>query len=355
MMYLAQRAAARSSISRQRVAIGALVLAVAAALLAVALGPDAIASGGWSLYGLLMFLHSAAAGAFVVVGVAVTGLVLETLITLELLHKAVLAAAVAGPMAFAQQNDSSPAASEDGTGAESRTAQREIQFGIYGGGNGVFNADIHLKQPNGTDMTLKNVVWEGQPFDDPPYYGVRATYWPEKSPSLGVMLDYVHGKAISRRHDEVEQTGMRDGEKVPPREPVSATFTKIEYSHGLNFLTLNAVYRFRGLHRKFLPYFGAGFGIMVPHSEAARRGTSRENWDYRYEVSGPGFQALAGMEWRAKETSRFHPFAEVKLGYGRNTTELYQGGWVKANLLAYQVAVGVTAYVSKPALIGATP
>ncbi|MCG8649897.1 MAG: hypothetical protein MI861_08690, partial [Pirellulales bacterium] len=114
MMYLAQRAAARSSNSRQRVVIGALVFAVATALLAALLGPDTIAFGGRSFYGLLLVLHSAAAGAFIVAGVAVTGMVLEALITLELLHKAVLAAAVAGPVAFAQQSDSSPASSDGG-------------------------------------------------------------------------------------------------------------------------------------------------------------------------------------------------------------------------------------------------
>ena len=131
-------------------------------------------------------------------------------------------------------------------------------------------------------------------------------------------------------------------------KPFQKTFTKLEYSHGLNFLTLNAVFRFRGLHARFLPYFGAGVGIMIPHTELARRGVQRPDWTYRYEISGTGYQAFGGIEWRAKPESRFHPFAEVKLGYARNFTELLEGGSVASNLIAYQIAVGATAYVRPP-------
>lgn len=332
--------------------LAGVCLGVAALTLASFAGTDSFAETlpAWagSLYGRLLLLHAAAVGGLMVAGVAVAGVLVEALISIELAHKAILATIVTAPLAFAQQAGTSPASPEAESGAETQAARREIQFGLYGGGNGVFNADIFLKQPNGTDMTLKNVRWSGEPFDDPPYYGVRATYWPARSPSLGVMIDYTHGKAISRRHEEVEQSGMRDGKPVPAREPVSATFTKIEYSHGLNFLTLNAVYRFRGLHRRIVPYFGLGMGIMTPHSEAARRGVARQGWTYRYEVSGPGFQGLAGIEWRVRPESRFQPFTEVKLGYGRNHTNLREGGWVETNLFAYQLALGLYAYTRPP-------
>ncbi len=342
-------AASRSR--KMRLAAG-LVLGLAALALAGIVSDEALSSAARSLSGVLLLLHAGAAGALAMAGVAVAGLALEGLITLELLHKAALAGMVAGPLAFAQQTGASQPTPDAPADAETRAARSEIQLGLYGGGNGVFDADVRLKQPNGTDMTLKDVRWRGQPFDMPPYYGYRATYWPAKAPSLGIMLEFVHAKAISRRHEAVEQTGTRDGEPVPPREPVSATFTKLEYSHGLNFLMVNAVYRFRGLHRRILPYFGAGLGIMVPHSEAARKGVARADWSYRYEISGPGVQALAGIEWRAKPDSRFQPFTELKLGYSRNSTDLHQGGWVKANLWAYQVAVGLSAYLRPPLPVG---
>jgi lipid A oxidase len=349
-----QRATPGPSPSRRvrALALSGVCLGVAALVLSLSAGNEAFSEtlSAWAgpLYGRLLLLHAAVVGALMFAGVAVAGLLVEALISFELAHKAVLATIVAAPLAFAQQAGTSSGRPEAGPGTQAEAARREIQLGLYGGGNGVFNGDIFLKQPNGTDMTLKNVRWSGEPFDDPPYYGVRATYWPARSPSLGVMIDYTHGKAISRRHEEVEQTGMRDGKPVPAREPVSATFTKIEYSHGLNFLTLNAVYRFRGLHRRIVPYFGLGMGIMTPHSEAARRGVARQDWTYRYEVSGPGFQGLAGIEWRVKPQSRFQPFTEVKLGYGRNHTELREGGWVETNLFAYQFALGLNAYTRPP-------
>jgi lipid A oxidase len=169
------------------------------------------------------------------------------------------------------------------------------------------------------------------------------------------MLDYTHAKAISIRGQDVDQEGMRSGERVPPREPLAATLHKLEYSHGLNFLTVNAVYRFRGLSRRVLPYFGLGLGIMIPHTELARAGLPRDKWTYRYEYTGPGFQGLAGIEWRVKPQSRFQPFAEAKLGYARNSTDLLEGGWLKSNLFAYQFALGVSAYASAPLPAGAAP
>lgn len=305
-----------------------------------------------TFYSLFCFSHSVFLAGVVFAGVAFLGVVAEALILVELVHKAVLGGIVVVPMAFAQIAESGPGEPAASSSPQAEAVRSEVQVGLYGGGNGVWDADVFLKQPNGTDLTLKGVPFAGQPYKFPPYYGLRATWWPARSPSLGIMLDYVHAKAISRRHQVVEQSGTRDGNPVPAREPVSATFDKLEYSHGLNFLTINAVYRFRGWHQRLLPYFGAGVGIMVPHTELARRGISRDRWTYRYEVSGLGAQALAGLEWRAMPQSRFHPFTEFKVGYARNYTDLIGGGSVANQLFAHQVAVGATAYLRPPLLIG---
>jgi hypothetical protein len=40
-------------------------------------------------------------------------------------------------------------------------AAAEMQIVAYGGWNGSFDSDIHLVQPGGTNMTLKDVPWDG--------------------------------------------------------------------------------------------------------------------------------------------------------------------------------------------------
>ncbi len=287
-------------------------------------------------------------------GVLLTGAGLELVLSAEALHKAALGLAVLAPLNFAAKPESNKATATTEPSAAISAAQPEIQLGIYGGGNYTPDADVFLKQPNGTDMVLKNVPWTGEPFDDPPYYGLRGTYWTSAAPKFGAMFDFTHAKAISRRKQEVEQSGTRDGKAVPPREQVDATFTKLEYSHGLNFLTLNAVYRMSGWHKRFVPYVGAGAGLVIPHTEIARKDIGRQNWTYRYEITGPGFQALAGIEWRIFPSDKYSVFTEYKAGYAINSTELLEGGTVTNQLWAHQAIFGLSAIVYRPALASAT-
>jgi len=286
-------------------------------------------------------------------GLLVLGPAIELVLSIEVLHKLGLAAVVMGPLSMAEPAKapaSPPASAPDGQVA---TAPTGIQIGLYAGGNSTPLADVFLKQPNGTDMVLKNVPWTGEPFNDPPFYGVRGIYWLPAMPSFGAMIDFTHAKSISLRKREVDQTGTRDGEPVPPRQAVAETFTKLEYSHGLNFLTLNAVYRFRGWYRRFLPYIGAGAGLVIPHTEIARKGVARQDWTYRYEVTGPGFQALAGLEMRLFAPRRYAVFAEYKAGYAINSTELLEGGTVKTNLWAHQAILGVYGNLRAPLPVAA--
>jgi lipid A oxidase len=52
-------------------------------------------------------------------------------------------------------------------------ASAEFQASLYGDWNGSFDSDIHLTQPNGTNMTLTDVPWDGDSFGPPPYWGLR--------------------------------------------------------------------------------------------------------------------------------------------------------------------------------------
>lgn len=76
-------------------------------------------------------------------------------------------------------------------------ALAESQISPYGGWNGSFNSDIHLIQLGGTNMTLKDVPWDGDSFGAPRYWGLRGIYWLNSAPNWGLMIDYNHAK-VSR-------------------------------------------------------------------------------------------------------------------------------------------------------------
>lgn len=320
------------------------VLAVVATLS----GFDALSQAGMVLLTKLAFISATALAVFIFLGVMIAGPFLGALLTLEALHKTVLGVIILGPLAFSQTTDSQGAAPKPASSGESAMLRSGVQVGLYGGGNLVQPADVIFKQPNGTDMVLKDVPFAGQSYRSPPFYGLRATYWTPAIPTLGVMLDFTHAKAIAERDSVVEQTGTRDGKPVPPREKVRGTFTKLEYSHGLNFLTINAVYRFDGWHRRIAPYIGAGVGIMIPHIELSHNGV-RKDWTYRYGYTGPGAQALAGIEWRVFPRERFSAFTEYKVGYASNHSDLDEGGTVENQLFVQQAILGFSAYLGRGA------
>ena len=65
------------------------------------------------------------------------------------------------------------------------TARAEFQAALYGGFSESFDSDITLNQPNGTNVTLNSVPWDGASFDDPLYWGARGIYWLEGHPNWG--------------------------------------------------------------------------------------------------------------------------------------------------------------------------
>jgi hypothetical protein len=54
-------------------------------------------------------------------------------------------------------------------GLGSAPASAEFQIGVYGGISESFDSDVTLVQPNGTNLTLYDVPWEGKSFESPPY------------------------------------------------------------------------------------------------------------------------------------------------------------------------------------------
>ena len=259
------------------------------------------------------------------------------LTVMDALDKLALGTLLVGSLSFAQPSD--PAAqqrakSDDG---EKAPVRRTVNLSLYSGISRHSPSDLFLKQPGGTDMVLKKVQWKSKSTQTEPYWGARATYWSRRMAAVGVMFDYTHDKAFLWKRQEVKQSGMRDGKPVPPLESVTKTFTQLKFSHGLNFATLNAVFRLQGLRPRITPYVGVGIGLSVPHVYMQREGQTKKTRTYKHMIAGPTFQVLGGVDWRIFASDKFSWFTEYKLNHSRNDAALKGGGSLKTKLWSRQV------------------
>lgn len=226
-------------------------------------------------------------------------------------------------------------------------AAPDVVGGLYGGYSEANNSDVHLQQPNGTDMTLKDVRWDNEIKEMPPYHGFRGTWWLPAGRSLGGMVDLLYVKVVADRERIVKQSGTRDGAPVPDEEPLGATFRRLEFTDGLNLLTFNAVYRFP-FPGRIRPYFGFGAGASLPHAEVRRTGAPVRTFEF--QLAGYAVQAFAGLEFRV--ANRGSLFAEYRASYATNDVTLVDGGSLKTNLFVNHVSAGVLGHL-KPQVAAA--
>lgn len=251
-------------------------------------------------------------------------------------------AGLAAVLPFAQAAGPGGGAASSSHAGQAATAGHEIQLGFYAGFNRTMASDVHMVQPGGTDLTFTGVKWIGESFRPEPYWGVRGTYWNPKLRAIGFMFDYSHAKASALKTQQLKQSGKRDGVEVPATEPFGKTFRKLEFTHGLNFFTLNALFKARGLHARFAPYAGIGIGLSVPHVDTRRAGAPIESRTYEHQIAGLTFQALGGVEWRLGNTGRVSAFAEYKLNHSSNNSKLNGGGTLDTDMWTHQVPVGIS-------------
>lgn len=219
----------------------------------------------------------------------------------------------------------------------------DIQLGAYGGPATTSPSDVHLSQPNGTHLTIHDVRWRGEPFKRPPYYGYRGTLWPADG-AFGAMLDFTHIKAEAFEDQTVHLSGQLDGEPRSGKESLSRIFQKLEFTHGYNLLTLNALYRrVAKPNARLVPYFGVGIGLSIPHVELYRTGWANETRTNEYQIGGPAMQLLAGVEWRFAH--RISLFVEYKLTCSLVSGNLVGGGSVKTDLCSHQLLSGPTLHL----------
>jgi lipid A oxidase len=215
-------------------------------------------------------------------------------------------------------------------------ALAESQISLYGGWNGSFDSDIHLIQPGGTNMTLKDVPWDGDSFGPPPYWGLRGTYWLNSAPNSGLMIDYNHAKVIADQSAAVGVSGTSDGVKLGPTDRVGNTFETMEFTDGLNELFFGGQYRW--MHERWTPYLGFGVGPAFPHVEVRRAPGPPNPRTFDYQFDGVAAEGLVGLQYN------FGPhvsaFGEYKLSYATNDADLLGGGSLETNVWTNHVTFG---------------
>ena len=231
---------------------------------------------------------------------------------------------------------------------ERNAALAEVQIGAYGGWSESFDSDVNISQPSGTNLTISDVDWEGDSFTfdgGPPFYGVKLIYWKDSHPNWGIMFDYHHAKVNPKLNQLVNVNGTRDGAAVAGVQPLNQTVSVLEFTDGLNILTLNLMYRQQ--RPNWTPYGGIGVGLSIPNVEFNRGpGAAASGYTNEYQVTGIAVQGILGAE---KEiTDRISAFGEYRLSYTDNDGDLGGGGSLETEIWTNSLIFGLSYRFNRP-------
>jgi hypothetical protein len=225
----------------------------------------------------------------------------------------ILAALVLAPWLeqTAEPRQSATAAAQgaaDRTAAAWPPAGKETVLSGYVGAPYYYRSNVEMKRPNGTDLMLKRLGWDGDALYFPIDGGARVIRW---SGPFGLMVDFLHNKAIARlgkgAHgreiengviEDVETAGTLKGQPAPSPLHLTDLFDRLEFTHGHNVLLLTGLARLAPLTPRVRPYFGIGAGVAVPHVEVWFADEDTKSRTHEYQYAGPAAQVMAGLELR---------------------------------------------------------
>ena len=93
-------------------------------------------------------------------------------------------------------------------------AAAEVELSLYMGLQSVDDSTVSGALPNGTVVNRK-FKWDGNPLDNPYYYGARATWWTANN--LGFGIEGTHAKAYASAADQAIIGTSRFGGNHPGR------------------------------------------------------------------------------------------------------------------------------------------
>ena len=196
------------------------------------------------------------------------------------------------------------------------TAQ-DFQLSVFGGLQTLPHSVVEGNDPAGVGAFNFTAGWDGNSFEAPPYYALRGTWW--QTDTFGLALDFSHSKAYADA-DTLASTG----------------FPVLEFTDGINTLTVNAMRRFPSADRRWTPYVGAGVGVAVPHVEVQTTGASPRT--YEYQFGGVAAQFQGGVEYELTES--WSVFGEYKMNYVDLDVDLQGGGNLSTNLITNAFNIG---------------
>lgn len=196
------------------------------------------------------------------------------------------------------------------------TVMAEVELSFYGGLQSALESDVAVSGDSVISDRTDTLTWEGRSFDAPPYYGWRATYW--ASPEFGYGLDFAHNKVY------------------PKDDVLPAGYSKLEFTDGLNTLTVNAYRRWENAIAGLTPYVGGGVGLSIPHVEVV----SGASETFGYQVTGSAATWIAGASYPISD--QWSVFGEYKGTYTQNDADLDTGGSLSTDIITNAVNVGVS-------------
>ena len=162
-------------------------------------------------------------------------------------------------------------------GVPTRAAHADWLFGGYMGASATASNTLTVTPASGPPSTISSVVYKGQAFRSPWYYGVRAGWLPAATRGVGIEIEWTHAKAIAQF------------------DPRAQELNAFQQSHGLNFLLGNVLYRFTpACDSRCTLVVRGGAGISTPHVESTFRSSHQE----QYQYGGFAWQVGAGAEFR---------------------------------------------------------
>lgn len=180
--------------------------------------------------------------------------------------------------------------------------QGEAFLDLYAGKSFTQDSDLRIKQSRlGNDYTFEDVSFRDDSFKDPPYYGVRAGYFFERYPWLGLAVEFFHMKITADTSDVRPVDGTRNGAALSGGAKVNSIVQRFAVTHGVNYLTLDALFRYpllqspeRFAKGRLQLYTGVGLGPVIGHPETRVDNIRSEPG---YELAGLGVQGFVGARF----------------------------------------------------------
>ena len=195
-------------------------------------------------------------------------------------------------------------------------ASAEVELSFYGGAQSAPASDVVIRDDSVIPDSNFSQSWEGRSASAPIYYGIRVTRW--QSPVFGFGLDLAHNKIYPK--DDVLPTG----------------FSVLEFTDGLNTLTVNAYRRWPNMLGDVTPYVGGGLGLAIPHVEV----THGASETFGYQLTGPAATWIAGARYPISD--QWSVFGEYKGTFTSNVGEVDTGGKIETDVFTNAVNLGVS-------------